>query len=94
MISHGITSTNTNNILTMEVRKMDVVNRILKERGGFIVSPNEINEIIELDRLHPILVRCGSGRFSCPAQDVNHFVDIINNSNKDYVRDVSVQRRQ
>lgn len=73
---------------------MDIVRKILKERGGFIISPDEINEIIELDRLHPVLVRCGSGRFSCPVQDVIHFIDIINNSKKDYVRDVSVQGRR
>lgn len=41
-------------------------------------------------RLTPCLVRCGSGRFTTPAQDVAHFVAIIERDHVDYVRDVSI----
>jgi len=37
-----------------------------------------------------ILVRCGRGRFTCPAKDVLHFIKIIKNEGTDYVRDVSI----
>jgi hypothetical protein len=47
-------------------------------------------------RLSILLVRCGCGRFLAPAQDVQHFIDIINAHGEaklpdaDYVRDVSL----
>lgn len=41
-------------------------------------------------RLACLLVRCGAGRFLAPAQDVRHFIDIIERDGRDYVRDVSV----
>lgn len=49
-------------------------------------------------RLDPILVRTGGGRFEAPAQDVSHFIAIIeqharrtdaNHPDRDYIRDVS-----
>ena len=45
-------------------------------------------------RLTPVLVRCGSGRFTTPAQNAAHFIDIIERDeahDADYVRDVSVR---
>lgn len=55
-------------------------------------------------RLQWILIRCGNGRFTAPAQDVKHFIAIIEehanvieqhtgfnvNNNRDYIRDVSI----
>lgn len=41
-------------------------------------------------RLTPVLVRCGAGRFTAPAQDVRHFIAAIEASGRDYVRDVSL----
>ena len=41
-------------------------------------------------RLIHVLVRCGNGRFVCSAQDVKHFINIIENSKQDYVRDISL----
>ena len=41
-------------------------------------------------RLTLLLVRCGGGRFMAPAQDVQHFMDIIKADGRDYVRDVSL----
>jgi len=40
-------------------------------------------------RLTQVLVRCGAGRFVCAAQDVLHFVTIIEADGRDYVRDLS-----
>ena len=57
---------------------------------GFITSPKDEEELIKEDRLQMVLVRCGSGRFTCPVQDVKHFCSIINDDGRDYVRDVSV----
>lgn len=42
-------------------------------------------------RLTPLLVRCGGGRFTCPAQDVAHFIGLVERQpGGDYVRDVSI----
>lgn len=57
---------------------------------GFLVEHKDEELLIQEDRLQPVLVRCGGGRFSCPAQDLKHFIDIINKEGSDYVRDVSV----
>lgn len=54
---------------------------------GFITK-SDLPGIIAEDRLHPVLVRCGCGRFTCPAQDVEHFIAIIERDGADYVRDV------
>ncbi len=71
--------------------KTSAINKALSENMGF-VQDVDMAEIIEESRLHPCLVRCGNGRFSCPAQDVAHFVKIITEHGLDYVRDVSVQK--
>lgn len=55
---------------------------------GFITE-KQLPELIALDRLHPVLVRCGGGRFTCGAQDVEHFLKCVA-AGGDYVRDVSL----
>ena len=60
--------------------------------GGFI-DESMIDEIESIDRFAMLIVRCGGGRFICAAQDVKHFINIINNERTDYVRDVSVAPR-
>ena len=71
-----------------------------RERFGFLTSA-EVAEIAAdpETRLAGLLVRCGSGRFLAPAQDVEHFIGIIERDaerahapgeGNDYVRDVSV----
>ena len=45
-------------------------------------------ELIKLDRLCPVLVRCGACRFTCAAQDCAHLLECIA-AGGDYVRDVS-----
>ena len=68
-----------------------IIDRVLRQNGGFLQEP-DIAALAagESTRLMRILVRCGGGRFTCPAQDVQHFVDIIGRGNSDYVRDVSI----
>jgi hypothetical protein len=66
--------------------------KLLKEKMGFITSKEEEESLIREDRLQSVLVRCGGGRFSCPVQDLNHFISIISRDGKDYIRDISVTR--
>lgn len=61
----------------------------IKGQHGFL-KPRDVAELTEVERLRPVLVRCGCGRFSCPAQDAQHFIDIITAEGSDYVRDVSL----
>ena len=76
--------------LTLKKGKtMNIIEKIKKERMGFITHEEELTEIVKEDRFAKILVRCGNGRFIAPAQDVSHFVEIINNSDTDHVRDIS-----
>ena len=55
---------------------------------GFLTDAT-LPELIKLDRLHPCLVRCGGGRFTCGAQDVDHFIKCVALGG-DYVRDISI----
>lgn len=70
---------------------MTTIQRIIKEQMGFITSKEEQDAVLKENRLQMVLVRCGSGRFLCPIQDLDHFVDIINKDGRDYVRDVSLK---
>ena len=68
------------------------LNRVLsvaKTNGGFLDRLG-IETIAREDRLRLLLVRCGNGRFLCPAQDVDHFIQIIDRDGQDYIRDVSL----
>lgn len=57
--------------------------------GGFIVHPEQVTALLNLDRLFPLLVRCGCCRFTCAVQDLDHLKRCID-AGGDYVRDVSV----
>lgn len=61
----------------------------IKSQGGFITE-KDIEDLVEVDRLRQVLVRCGCGRFTCAVQDVDHFIGMILKSKEDYVRDVSL----
>uniref|UniRef100_A0A6M3KJW2 Uncharacterized protein n=1 Tax=viral metagenome TaxID=1070528 RepID=A0A6M3KJW2_9ZZZZ len=67
----------------------DLIEKLKREAAGFF-SKEDLPEIVKENRLQPCLVRCGGGRFSCPAQDVDHFISIIERDKEDYVRDVSL----
>lgn len=56
---------------------------------GFLVTEEQENELKALDRLFPVLVRCGCCRFTCPVQDLAQLVKCIKVGG-DYVRDVSL----
>lgn len=71
------------------------------EARHYFIKKDEVAALIAIDRLLPVLVRCGNGRFTCPIQDLNHFIGIIEahynaatfipgRSGSDYVRDVSI----
>jgi len=70
---------------------MNIIEQIKadKERCNFITD-KDLPEIIKVDRFQQVLIRCGCGRFVCPAQDAQHFIDIITREKSDYVRDVSL----
>ena len=63
--------------------------RIHDDHCGFL-REDDVAELAKLDRLHQLLVRCGCGRFTCAAQDVKHFIDLIEKASTEYVRDVSL----
>ena len=69
--------------------KMTTIEKIKNEHYWFITE-DTLPNLIKENRLQPCLVRCSGGRFTCPAQDVAHFVAIIDASTYDYVRDVSI----
>ncbi len=66
-------------------------------KGGFL-NEKDLQTIAAdpATRLSQVIVRCGGGRFQCAAQDVQHFVRIIEEHASrpdavgDYVRDVSL----
>ena len=64
---------------------------LLRNTMGFLTCEGDEEELMKEDRLQPVLVRCGGGRFTCPIQDLAHFRDIINADGRDYIRDASVQ---
>jgi hypothetical protein len=57
---------------------------------GFMTDSAHLERLISLDRMFLVLVRCGNGRFLTPAQNVEHFVKLINDSKVDHVRDCSI----
>jgi hypothetical protein len=67
----------------------NIIDFVKSTNGGFITDEN-LDDIILFNRLQPILVRCGNGRFTAPAQDIRHFVDIITKEGSDYIRDLSL----
>jgi len=68
---------------------MSIIKKLLDEKCGF-VSDKDLPEVIKENRFQQIMVRCGAGRFVCPAQDVQHFVSIIEKEKSDYIRDISI----
>jgi len=68
---------------------MSILDTIRQTKCGF-VQDVDLPQIIAYNRLELLLVRCGCGRFLCPAQDLDHFMGIIKKEGSDYVRDVSL----
>jgi len=61
----------------------------IRRQGGFVLK-EDLPDIIATDRLMLLLVRCGNGRFMTPADQLDHFMKIVETSKLDYVRDVSL----
>ena len=78
------------NTLSPGNRALHLVSTRANIHGGFI-TPDDVAAIAgdPATRRTILLVRCGGGRFLAPAQDVSHFIDAIEKSGDDYVRDVS-----
>ena len=65
--------------------------------GGFL-SAKDLPQLIALDRLCPVLVRCSCGRFTCAAQDAPGFIALVKTGalgdgdgpGRQYIRDVSI----
>jgi hypothetical protein len=70
---------------------MTAKERIKRETLGFITTKADLDLIISESPTEKILVRCGGGRFLAPANQAQHFIDIIENEGSDYVRDISFQ---
>ena len=63
------------------------------EEQGYFITDEDLPKLVQYNRLVLLLVRCGNGRFLCSAQDVGHFIGMIENAqglHTDYVRDVSL----
>jgi hypothetical protein len=73
----------------MKTATLDTVLARIIANNGFIDELN-LSLLAECDRLRQILVRCGSCRFTCAAQDAAHLIRIIHAERRDYVRDVSL----
>ena len=59
------------------------------ERFGFVTAA-ELAEIAAEEPFRRVLVRCSCGRFVAGARDAWTFIEIINKSKTDYVRDVTL----
>ena len=68
-----------------------IIDAATRDRAGFL-KDTEVAAIAAdpATRLQLLLVRCGGGRFIAPAQDVPHFIEIIESDDRDYVRDVAI----
>jgi len=80
-----------NQMTTKKNAGRDMVRKVKAEQMSF-VTEDQLAVIAEDDetRMTPILVRCGNGRFTCPAQNAAWFIKIINAEGTDYVRDASI----
>ena len=74
-----------------EVARNSLLRKITNQHGS--LDNTDLSDLARFDRLRPVLIRCGGGRLTCPAQDANHWINIIEAStgaHDDYVRDVSL----
>lgn len=74
----------------IDTNSLDQVLKNARKNDGFLTMFDDVSIIAKEDRLRQILVRCNNCRFLAAAQDVKHLCDIIDASNQDWVRDVSL----
>lgn len=63
--------------------------RFIEARPFGFVRDSDMSELIAIDRLCPLLVRCGGVRFTCGAQYLATMIAMVERAG-DYVRDVSI----
>lgn len=63
-----------------------VIEKIKEKNHGFVTDA-DLPEIIKENENQVLLVRCGYSRFVTTANNLNHFIKVIETA--DYVRDVS-----
>lgn len=73
-----------------KIKTVDIHLAFKLEQNYMFLAKEDVEKVKSIDRLMPVLVRCGGGRFTCPIQDLNHFMDILGKEGSDYVRDVSL----
>lgn len=67
---------------------MNTLQKFIQSKPFGFLTEADLAELIKLDRLFPVLVRCGGKRFTCAAQDCAEMIKAIEAAG-DYVRDVS-----
>ncbi len=67
---------------------MNELQQFIQSKPMGFLTDKDIPQLIALDPLFPVLVRCGGCRFTCGAQDVVHLEACIK-AGGDHVRDVS-----
>lgn len=65
-----------------------LADKIIKQ--GYCIVDADVESLTKIDRLMKVLVKCGNGRFSCPVQDVKHFIKIVDESGLDHIRSVEL----
>lgn len=63
------------------------------KNSGYMLSEAEIRMVINMDRLCQLLWRCGTCRFSAPAQYYDTLLNMVGKGG-DYVRDISFTRQE
>lgn len=66
---------------------MNKLQQFIQSKPMGFMDSGGVSELVKLDRLFPVLARCGGGRFTCAVQDVEHFIKCVS-AGGDYVRDV------
>lgn len=67
---------------------MNALQTFIQSKPCGFLTDADVPELVKLDRLCPVLVRCGGCRFTCGAQYLDHMIKAIE-AVGDYVRDVS-----
>lgn len=67
---------------------MNALQQFIQSKPCGFLRETDMPELIRLDRLCPVLIRCGGCRLTCAAQDAAHIIKAIEAA-ADYVRDVS-----
>lgn len=67
---------------------MNALQAFIQSKPIGFLTKSDISELMKIDRLCPVLVRCGAVRFTCAVQYVETLIHCVE-MNGDYLRDVS-----